>query len=642
MAPKPQAAPKQKKSGGQGSRKAAPKNPRKVATAVMDDDFQGETIEVSDPRATVWTFFDNDACRRFVPLFNEDVIDNTPAKMVASILRDALPSFQSYYHKKPSLHPEHIAFLYAASHAAQFAIEAHPKHVKEQEFAEIVNVYSSRVKDLRRKQGIAAALPGFIIPRIAEPPGGSGFTASDDEMDEVLSVQDAESESFIGDQNEDDEEEEVPAPKRLRREVAALQSSPPPVASSSKPRPAASPVKTQPVASSSKIPPPKMDVPYVVIPSSEHKRKRDPPVSTYRLQPLPSPPPAPAYAPPAPSAIPETPHTLRLDMLHEMPLCPPGEWVRFNAQPLPATQLVPTSFVQDGLVPALYSKAPFKCHTCIVLNKLCHSCSMNIPCEECNSSKHKCSIVASPVRFLQNLEELHPMMNLGPEVLSRALLNTIELRRECDLVYAQLVHLTHRFELSLDEVLLRFSNMDDVLPEDYVRFGFENPADVDLLRTLSNQLRSTRLPHPDLEMQHLENHPTTDVLSRHAPGDPTTTNNYYMATAPPLLAEAPTLDDLPAIASHIVPAAFSQLHALPETYAVNPLSQAPSNASVTAPQITTVANLAPPSASAAHSMSTRPFGGAGSLLQPGVTPAPWNQPPASPGQGAAGPSGSGV
>jgi hypothetical protein len=40
---------------------------------------------------------------------------------------------------------------------------------------------------------------------------------------------------------------------------------------------------------------------------------------------------------------------------------------------------------------------------------------MNIPCEECNSSKHKCSIVASPVRFLQNLEELRPMMNLGPE-----------------------------------------------------------------------------------------------------------------------------------------------------------------------------------------------------------------------------------
>jgi hypothetical protein len=93
-----QAATKQKKSGGQSSRKAVPKNPRKVAAAVVDDDFQGETIEVSDPRATTWAFFDNDACRRFVPLFNEDVIDNTPAKTIASILRDALPSFVSTLH----------------------------------------------------------------------------------------------------------------------------------------------------------------------------------------------------------------------------------------------------------------------------------------------------------------------------------------------------------------------------------------------------------------------------------------------------------------------------------------------------------------------------------------------------------------
>jgi hypothetical protein len=84
------------------------------------------------------------------------------------------------------------------------------------------------------------------------------------------------------------------------------------------------------------------------------------------------------------------------------------------------------------------------------------------------------------------------------------------------MLYAQLVHLTHRFELSVDEVVLRFSNMDDILPEDYVRFGFENPANVDLLRTLSDRVRSMRLPQPDLEMQHLENHPTTDVLARRA------------------------------------------------------------------------------------------------------------------------------
>ncbi|KAJ7800995.1 hypothetical protein B0H13DRAFT_2390185 [Mycena leptocephala] len=650
MAPKQQAP----KASGTRARKAIPKNPRSKSTAApVVDDFHGETLKSSDPRAAVWAFFDNDACRRLVPLFNEDVIEASPSKTVATILREALPHFQSYSHKKPALLHEHVAFLYAALRAAQFSIAAHPKHVKEHEVIDIVNVYSSQAKDIWRKYGIPAVLPGFIIPRVAAPMSG-GFAASDDEMDDGPSVPDVDNESVVAYQDDEDDEEEEPAPKHPRREVAALQSSP-----------------AQPVASSSRIPLPKMSIPYVVVPSDEHKRKHDPQLSSYRPQPLPSPPPvpAPAYAPPAQPMVPETPHTLRLDMLHEMLLCPPGSWVKLNAQPLPATQLVPTSFVQDGLVPALYSQAPFKCHSCIVLNKLCHSRGMNVPCEECNSSKHKCSIIPSPVRFLQNLEELRPMMNLGPEVLSRTLLNTIELRRDCDLVYSQLVRLTHRFELSLDEVVLRFSNMDDVLPEDYVHFGFENPADVDLLRALSDRICSTRLPQPDLEMQHLENHPTTGVMARRAPGDPSTINKYYLATEPPLTSEALTTDDIPAIDSYgtsifagqpprapvptaerpgtshpppaAMPAAPLQPHALPETYVVNPSSAVPSNAPPLAPQIPTVARSPPASTAAGyHSLSTRPFGGAGALLQSGAVPTPWNPPPASPGQGAAGPSGS--
>jgi hypothetical protein len=259
-----------------------------------------------------------------------------------------------------------------------------------------------------------------------------------------------ENESFVVGQNDDEDEDEVPAPKRLRHEVVALQSSPPPqtVASSSKTQPTFSPSKTQPVASSSKTSLSKMPVPYVAVPSSEFKVSSEifyhlfvKKVDLVRLS--------------SASANPLLPHTsLSLSRRHRLlsrkrwfrrrptlyawTCCTkchcalPAvswlfnfqmtlltlllvEWVRMNAQPLPATQLVPTSFVQDGLVPALYSKVPFKCHSCIVLSKLCHSRGMNVPCEECNSSKHKCSIVASPVRFLQNLEELHPMINLGPE-----------------------------------------------------------------------------------------------------------------------------------------------------------------------------------------------------------------------------------
>ncbi|KAJ7794666.1 hypothetical protein B0H13DRAFT_2393323 [Mycena leptocephala] len=606
------------------ARKAASKNTRsKTAAIAMDDDFPGEKISGTEPRGATWMFFDNDACRRLITLFQADIIETTAAKNVASILRDALPHFI----KQPPLLPEHIAFLYSTSRVVQCAMTAYPKQVKETEFSTMLNVYSPRLKELRRKQGIAPALPSFIIPRIIVPSLSRGFTVSDDE-DDAPSVAEVENESAAGDLYDEDEDEE-PAPKRARREVILLASPPSP-----------------PVASTSKASPLKARVVYVAVPSDDQKRKRLPPPPSYHPQVSVSPSP-----PPVKHKLHGMPHTLRADMLQKLPLCPPGDWVQYNAQPLPATQLVPSSFVQDGLVPALYS-----------------SRGMNVPCEECNSSKHKCSTVASPVRFLQNLEELCPMINLGPEVLSCALLTSIELRRDCDLLYAQLVRLTHRFEASINEVVLCFSNMDDVLPEDYVRFGFENPADVDLLRNISDRVRLTRLPQPGLEMQFLEHHPTSDVLERRLPGDTSNLHKYYVATEPPLITEAPTTDDIPAIASYsssifagrpprasaadrpgtshppptVLPAALSQPHAQPETYAVNPSSLMSSNAP-SAPTTTTAASSIPASASAAHSMSTRLFGGPGALLQTGATPAPsWNQPPTSPSQGAAGPSGSGA
>jgi hypothetical protein len=89
MAPKQQ-APKASSS----RRKAVPKNPRGKAAAApvpADDDFQGEKIDVSDPCAATWLLFDNDACHCLVPLFNEDVIENSPSNMVASVLRTLFP-----------------------------------------------------------------------------------------------------------------------------------------------------------------------------------------------------------------------------------------------------------------------------------------------------------------------------------------------------------------------------------------------------------------------------------------------------------------------------------------------------------------------------------------------------------------------
>ncbi|KAJ7896842.1 hypothetical protein B0H13DRAFT_2338130 [Mycena leptocephala] len=393
-----------------------------------------------------------------------------------------------------------------------------------------------------------------------------------------------------------------PAPKKLCREVAALQSSPPPqpIASSSRSRVTPSPSKTQPVASSSKVVLSKMPVPYVAVPSSDLKRKREPAISAYQPQPLPPSIPTPAAAP-----VQETPHTLHVDMLHDVET---------------------------------------------------------------------------------NIKELRPMMNLGPEVLSRALLCAIELRRDCDFVYAQLAHLTNRLELALDEVILRFSNINDILPQDYVRFIFENPGDVQLLEGLSERIRAT-CPHPVLELQHLENNPTSDIRARRTPGDSTTTNEYYLPEEPPLMTNAPSYTDIPTISGHCssifarqpyvepsmaedrpgelhpplapVPAVSSQLHASPETYAVNPLSLVPSNAPSTAPTNASAAGSVPATTSAAyHSISsTRPFGTSGNLLHypsefsPGLPcsnhllhqAVSAADPPSSSGQGGnSGPSGSGA
>jgi hypothetical protein len=265
-------------------------------------------------------------------------------------------------------------------------------------------------------------------------------------------------------------------------------------------------------------------------------------------------------------------------------------------------------------------------------------------------------------------------------------LRVIELHRDCDFVYAQLTCLTSRFELALDEVVLRFSNINDVLPQDYVRFIFENPGDIQLLEGLSDHIRTSRL-HPVLELQHLENNPTSDIRARRTPSDSTTTNEYYVPEEPPLMTDAPSYTDIPTISGHRasifagqplvepsaaedrpgelhpplvpVPAALSQPYASLETYAVNPSSLVPSNAPPTAPTNTSAAGSVPSTTSAGyHSISSaRLFGTPGNLLHylsefsPGLPRGnhPLCQvmsatdPSSSPGHGGnSGPSGSGA
>jgi hypothetical protein len=242
-------------------------------------------------------------------------------------------------------------------------------------------------------------------------------------------------------------------------------------------------------------------------------------------------------------------------------------------------------------------------------------------------------------------------------------MRSIELRRDCDVLYAQLVQHTQRLDASVNEVILRFSNMDDILPEQYVRFGFENAADVDFLRNMSNRVRSSRTPHPELEIQYLEQHPTSNVLSRRTPGDPTSTNEYYLPEAAPSLAAAPVLADIPAIVNYdpsifagqpfpeaptavlagdslsypppaLTPAATAQPYAAPETYTTNPSPSAGLPTRSFGPPGGPLAQasdvlMGPPRVEQLQ----RPV--AATMDPPPMAVAPWRQSASSPGQGGA-------
>ncbi|KAJ7797127.1 hypothetical protein B0H13DRAFT_2392313 [Mycena leptocephala] len=133
--------------------------------------------------------------------------------------------------------------------------------------------------------------------------------------------------------------------------------------------------------------------------------------------------------------------------------------------------------------------------------------------KKCNSKKHNCSTVSDPQRFLQMVEDLRLMINLGPEALSRALMHAIELRQDCDQLHVQLVRLLTRLDDATDEIVLHFANMNDLLPSNFVPFFFEDSANVAQLQQMMFRMRQYH-PHPSLEIGHLERNPTSAIETR--------------------------------------------------------------------------------------------------------------------------------
>jgi hypothetical protein len=163
----------------------------------------------------------------------------------------------------------------------------------------------------------------------------------------------------------------------------------------------------------------------------------------------------------------------------------------------------------------------------------------------------------------------------------------------------QLIWLLTRLDDATDEIVLRFSNMHDLLPSNYVPFFFEDSADVVQLQQMMYRMRQYHL-HPSLEIGHLERNPTsaiekrieadgsstefytpelpprfnapvaTDEFARVKAANPTAFQGYVAPSTTPLAPPPPPAS---------LPAAPSQPHAPPEVYLVHPSASVPSNAS---------------------------------------------------------------
>jgi hypothetical protein len=64
-----------------------------------------------------------------------------------------------------------------------------------------------------------------------------------------------------------------------------------------------------------------------------------------------------------------------------------------------------------------------------------------------------------------------------------------------------------------DEIVLRFSNMHDLLPSNFVPFFFEDSANIVQLQQMMYCMHQYHL-HPSLEIGHLERNPTSAIEKR--------------------------------------------------------------------------------------------------------------------------------
>ncbi|KAJ7218246.1 hypothetical protein B0H12DRAFT_1241659 [Mycena haematopus] len=480
----------------------------------------GPLLKHSHPDSIFWRAFDNNESRRIVTLFSTDGVNTThSASSLFNILLSAAPIFLTYRSRFSSPIHDVEMFLWSTQAACSALHQVFPSI-----FAQTVEApaglsytnlsgYLGLAPDRSVKQSLRAAAKGplyllgsdFHIPAVEASPMPKPVASSSKRLAPA----------------DDDSDVEMPAPSKKSRlqEVEVLVSSPP--------RPTARARKASPAASSSRKDAPPLRTSVAPLPSKRGAARESSPVEPSSKK---------------PAAAPAS----RKEVLETMFPNPPGPWAEGD-WPSAALEVVSSTFVRDACVPTLFSNSPFACLSCINrgLSASCNGQTFFSPCSNCRNGNTRCTFHPQRHRFGSLMEDLRPLLTLGPGALASSLLTAVRARQEADAAFRHLAFRLTAHEDAINEVVRTFSTQQEFLPAHFLDDSFEDPDDVQLLQQLSERVGANRL---ELELQYTDTHPTTRPFQRLADLSLDGAPDVYTQGYPPGVVAGPsTIDEVPGV-----------------------------------------------------------------------------------------------
>ncbi|KAJ7247375.1 hypothetical protein B0H12DRAFT_1072896 [Mycena haematopus] len=470
----------------------------------------GPLLKHSHPDSVFWRAFDNDESRRIVTLFSTDGVNTTySASSLYNILLSAAPIFS--HSRRGNVPLVNSGRLRRSSPRIPFDFRSDRRSSRRPSLHNLSG-YLELGPDRSVKQNLRAASkgplyllgPDFHIPAVEASPMPKSAASS-----KRLAPAD------------DDSDVEMPAPSKKSRlqEVEVLVSSPP--------RSTARARKTSPAASSSRKDAPPLRTSVAPVPSKRGAAREAFPVVSSSKRPIAAP-------------------TSRKEVLETMFPNPPGPWAEGD-WPSAALEVVSSTFVRDACVPTLFSNSPVACLSCINrgLAASCNGQTFFAPCSNCRNGNTRCTFHPQRHRFGSLMEDLRPLLTLGPGALASSLLTAVRARQEADAAFRHLLYRLTVHEDGINEVVRTFSTQQEFLPEHFLDDSFEDPDDVQLLQQLSERVGAN---HLELELQYTDMHPTIHPFQCLADLSLDGVPDVYTQGYPPGVVAGPsTIDEIPGI-----------------------------------------------------------------------------------------------